>query len=147
MSTGEREGGGGGGRGGGRDWEREVVKIVRKFGVSEKSLWHIKVQCFCRSGSWTQLSKLAAEKKSPIGYKPFAVACIKHKRPASEVEKYIEKISAGEDKFDLYMELELWRKAIDVAIKLRDPNRLMEAGRACKDPALARLVQDSLDRL
>lgn len=58
-------------------WEREVAKIVKKFRVSEKALWHIRLQCYCRTGSWTQLTRLAAEKKSPIGYKPFAQACIK----------------------------------------------------------------------
>ena len=58
-------------------WEREAAKIVKKFKVPEKAFWHIKVQCFSRSGQWANLSRLAAEKKSPIGYKPFALACMK----------------------------------------------------------------------
>lgn len=58
-------------------WEREVVKIVKKFKMSEKSLWHIKIQCFSRAGTWTNLQKLSSEKKSPVGYKPFVLACIK----------------------------------------------------------------------
>lgn len=59
------------------NWDREIAKIMRQFRVSEKTLWHIKIQCCCRSGSWAALNKLANEKKSPIGYKPFALACIK----------------------------------------------------------------------
>lgn len=58
-------------------WDREVAKLVKKFKVSEKALWHTRLQCYCRTGSWTLLNKLASEKKSPIGYRPFATACIK----------------------------------------------------------------------
>jgi hypothetical protein len=58
-------------------WEREVVKIVKKFKMSEKSLWHIKIQCFSRTETWSNLQKLSSEKKSPVGYKPFVIACIK----------------------------------------------------------------------
>ena len=59
-------------------WERELQRIAKKFKVSEKSLWHIKVQCYCRTNSWANLTRLANEKKSPSGYKPFALACIKY---------------------------------------------------------------------
>ena len=58
-------------------WDREVTKLVKKFRVSDKSLWNIKIQCYCRTASWGLLDKFSAEKKSPIGYKPFALACIK----------------------------------------------------------------------
>jgi hypothetical protein len=37
----------------------------------------LKVQCFSRAGQWEQLYKLANERKSPIGYKAFAAACVK----------------------------------------------------------------------
>ena len=56
----------------------QVAKIVKKFKISEKHLWRIKIQTFCRLGLFQFLSKLSSEKKSPIGYKPFAVACIKY---------------------------------------------------------------------
>lgn len=125
-------------------WDREIAKIVKKFKVSEKSLWHLKVQCYSKTGSWGNLTKLANEKKSPIGYKPFATACIKFKQPVSETEKYVDKISTPEDRFDLYMELQLWRKAFEVAAKLRDPARLTEVLRLCKDPQLERAIQEAL---
>ena len=50
----------------------------------------------------------------------------RYQRPFGEIEKYIERITAFEERYDLYMQLEQWRKAADAAIKLRDPNRLME---------------------
>lgn len=51
---------------------------------------------------------------------------LRYKRPLPEIEKHIDKITALEDRFDLYVQVELWRKAVDVATKLRDPNRLIE---------------------
>lgn len=56
--------------------EQEIGKIVKKFKVSEKALWHMKVQCYSSNGQWELLARLAQEKKSPIGYRPFARACI-----------------------------------------------------------------------
>ena len=47
-------------------------------------------------------------------------------RPESETEKFIEKITVPEDRFDLFVELKSWRKAAEVAQKLRDPYRLQE---------------------
>jgi len=58
-------------------WERELQKLIKKFKVPEKALWHIKIHCFSLTGQWAHLSRLASEKKSPVGYKPFALACMK----------------------------------------------------------------------
>lgn len=57
-------------------WEQEIVKITKKFKVSDKVLWHIKIQCYSKTSQWNLLGKLANEKKSPIGYKLFAKVCI-----------------------------------------------------------------------
>ena len=50
----------------------------------------------------------------------------RHRRPITEVEKFVDKITENEDRCDLYMELKLWRKAFDVAAKLKDANKLTE---------------------
>ena len=47
-------------------------------------------------------------------------------QPFSEVEKYIEKIALLEDRYELYCELGQWRKACDIAVKLKDNMRLTE---------------------
>ena len=59
-------------------WNQESTRIIKKFQVSNKMVYFLKVQCFSRSGQWEQLYKLANERKSPIGYKPFAAACVKY---------------------------------------------------------------------
>lgn len=115
--------------------------------VPEKALWHIKVQCFGSTNSWTHLAKLAAEKKPPIGYKPFALACIKHKQPVGEVEKYVDKMTAAEERYNLYSELGLWRKAFECASKIRDAQssaRFQEILQGCRDEQLVRAVQEHI---
>ena len=47
-------------------------------------------------------------------------------QPPREVEKYVEKISASDDRYDLYMELGMWKHAADTAYRDRDLPRLQE---------------------
>ena len=47
-------------------------------------------------------------------------------QPENEVEKYVEKISSADDKYDFYMDLRSWQKAADVAVKMKDEQRLIE---------------------
>jgi hypothetical protein len=60
---------------------------------------------------------------------------------------YIEKMSALEDKFDLFVELKAWRRAIECAQRLKDPHRLNEVGRMCNDEAIGRQVQELISRM
>lgn len=128
-------------------WDQEILKLVKKFKISEKMVWSIKIQCFSKTGQWALLKLLAAEKKSPLGYKPFARACIKFKQPVGETERYIDKIVTPEDRFELFVEVQLWKKAIEVAVKMKDPARLEEVGRTCKDSSIERQVQEYLSKM
>jgi hypothetical protein len=56
--------------------DQEIAKVVKRFKVSEKSLWYTKIHCYSKRMDWAMLQRLAQEKKSPVGYKPFARACI-----------------------------------------------------------------------
>jgi hypothetical protein len=60
-------------------WEAEISKIIKKFKISEKHIWHIRIQTYCKMGSYLLLNKLAGEKKSPVGYKIFALTCMNYK--------------------------------------------------------------------
>ncbi|KAJ1439405.1 Vps16, N-terminal region-domain-containing protein [Ochromonadaceae sp. CCMP2298] len=149
-------GGTGGGTGAGGAGERvagdpqveaEIYKIVKKFRFAEKALWYVKIRCYSQRGQWGLLLRLANEKKSPVGYRPFARACMEHEQPLSEIEAYVDRITALEDRYALLMELRSFRKAADVASKLRDPQKLNEVGRTCKDQALERHIQDVLQKL
>ena len=46
--------------------------------------------------------------------------------PTAETEKYVDKIVEGEERYDFYMELFLYKKAADTAIKMKSVARLQE---------------------
>jgi vacuolar protein sorting-associated protein 16 len=58
-------------------WNQEANKLIKKFKVSEKMVWYLRINCYAKFGQWDYLMKLANEKRSPVGYKPFAIACQK----------------------------------------------------------------------
>jgi len=127
-------------------WNQESSKIIKKFQVSAKMVCSLKVQCYSRAGQWEQLYKLANERKSPIGYKAFAAACVKNGQPEAEAEKYIEKISSSEDKFDVSMELGLYKKAVDVAYRLRDISRMHQVLQSCRNSQLESQIQEMISK-
>ena len=128
-------------------WEREMLRIAKKFKASDKMVWFIKIAVYSRRQQWGLLSQLANSAKSPVGYKPFAAAALKHHQPPSEVEKYIDKCTSQEEKFDLFVEIAAWRKAFDCAKALRDPARTTEVLARCRDAALERQCQELLAKL
>jgi hypothetical protein len=42
------------------------------------------------------------------------------------VEKYIDRMESKEERYDLYIDLQIWPKATDMAFKLKDHMRLHE---------------------
>ena len=57
---------------------------------------------------------------------PVGITMVRYKQPANETEKYIDRITTAEDRFDLFMEIGSYRKAAEAAIKLKDGARLQE---------------------
>ena len=46
--------------------------------------------------------------------------------PTAETEKYVDRIVEVEERYDFYMELFLYKKAADTAIKMKSVARLQE---------------------
>jgi len=101
----------------------EVDNLARKYRVSEKRLWYVKIRSLASSGQWRFMHNLA-EKKSPIGYKAFAVAAINGKQPIGEVVRYIDKVTSTETRYDLYCQAKIWKRALQEAAKLDDVRRM-----------------------
>ena len=128
-------------------WDQESSKIIKKFKISDKIVWHFRVDILAEMGEWATMKRYATEKKPLIGFKPFAVACIKYNQPIAEIEFYIDRIDSKEEKFDLYIDLEMWDKAVDASYRLKDPIRLQEVGRLCKDAQLQKHILDLINKL
>ena len=59
------------------DWTTITQRLVKQLKVTDAQLWHVRLQCYCACGRFDLVKALAGEKKSPIGYKPFALACMR----------------------------------------------------------------------
>lgn len=63
------------------------------------------------------------------------------------MEKLIEKIPDLEDRYELYMDLKAYQRAAEMAARLKDPERLTDVGRLCRDVSLERYIQELLSKL
>ena len=123
-------------------------KLGKKFRVPEKRLWHIKVKAFAENGEWDNLRSLADSKtKSPIGFKPFARAAIKGKLGVAEVTRYIERVTVPEERYDLFCEAELWKRALDEAVKMRDAQRVANVRASSNSEEIQETCNKALSRL
>merc|ERR1719238_512038 len=109
---------------------KKASKLQSEFKIPANRFWHLKVAALAKRGKWDTLQRFANEKKSPIGYKPFADACI-DAHQFDEAVPYIERFSSVEDKIDYYIKILRWNEATELAISSRDEERMDEIRRLC----------------
>ena len=115
----------------------DADKIAKKFRVPEKMHWHAKIRAFVDTKQWKNLRNLADSRtKPPVGFKPFARAAIRGGLSASEVMRYIERITDPEERYSLLCEAGMWKRALDEAFKLRDEMRIIGVKQQCNNPDL-----------
>ena len=61
------------------------------FKVSDKRFWYIKLLALSDRGEWVALRRFAKERKSPIGYVPFANTCMQ-KGEKGEAAHYVKMV-------------------------------------------------------
>lgn len=127
----------------------DAERLAKKFRVPEKRLWHVKVRAFAESGQWANLRNLADSRtKSPIGYKPFALAAVRGDQGVGEVMRYAERIASAEDRYDLFCEAGLWKRALEEATKLQDGRRILHVrSLASASPDVQQLCDELVGRL
>uniref|UniRef100_A0A7S2ELE1 Vps16 C-terminal domain-containing protein n=1 Tax=Trieres chinensis TaxID=1514140 RepID=A0A7S2ELE1_TRICV len=127
---------------------QDAEYLAKKFRVPEKRLWHAKVRAFAESGQWANLRNLADSRaKPPIGFKPFALAAIKGQQGVVEVMRYVEKIGSSEDRYELFCEAGLWKRALEEATKLQDGRRIMHVRSLATSPDVQQLCDELVGRL
>jgi hypothetical protein len=126
----------------------DADKIAKKFRVPDKMLWHTKVKAFAETGQWANLRKLADSRtKSFIGYKPFARAAIKYGQSSSDIMRYIERVTVPEERYSLFCEAGMWKRALEEAAKLRDERRIIDVKTRCGNPNIQLQADQFLARL
>jgi len=63
--------------------------------VPEKRWWRLKLKGLAHARAWASLWELGSARRSPIGFKPFADACIEQ-GALEEAGKYVAKLAAAE---------------------------------------------------
>jgi len=118
----------------------ESEKLAKKFKVPEKRLWHTKIRAFAVSDQWRNMQTLAESRvKPPISFKYFAAAAIKKNRDTSDILWYIGKVTDGEERYDLFCEAKLWKRAFGEAKRLDDVRKVMYIRSVCNDSEIQRL--------
>ena len=126
----------------------DADKIAKKFRVPEKMHWHTKVRAFAETGQWKNLKSLADSRtKPPIGFKPFARAAIRGNQSSSDIVRYIERVTIPEERFSLYCEAGIWKRALDEAVKMRDEMRIIDVKQRCGSPEIQLKADEMLGRL
>ena len=126
----------------------DAEKIHKKYRIPEKRFWYIKVKALADSEQWSTLRIFCdSRSKSPIGYKPFARAAIRGKQSSSEVMKYIERVTDSEERYDLFCEANLWKRALEEAVKLRDSRRVLNVKTLCNSQEIQLMADEMLGRL
>jgi hypothetical protein len=118
----------------------EATRIQKQFKVPDKRFWHVKVRSLAMSHQWDELRKFANERKSPVGYKPFAEQCVEQRLAPAEVAYYVDRMAVPEERYDIYMKINMWNRALEMAQKLKDAGKIMQIRTLCKDENVIRAV-------
>jgi vacuolar protein sorting-associated protein 16 len=125
----------------------DAEKLSKKFRLSEKRFWHVRVNAFAESDQWSNLRTMVESRRPPIGYKPFARAAIRANRPQSEILRYIDPVNVPEERYDLLCEASMWKEALSIAEGLRDARRVQNVKSLCNDPSLQLQADTIMGRL
>jgi hypothetical protein len=110
-----------------------AVALAKKFKVPDKRFYRIKIKALAQTKQWDALHKFSQEKKNPpCGFKAFAVACLEMGEK-SQAESYTARITAADEKFETLIHLEMYQDALQLAIKLKDPEKLTSVRNLCGD--------------
>jgi len=122
---------------------RQAQSLRSTFKVPERRYWWLRVKAAATDRDWALLEIISREKKSPIGYEPFAEACIRE-GASHEAAKYITKIADQSVQIALYIRIGYLREAAEVAGQAKDLRALAVIRSKTKDTNLLQLI-DSLE--
>jgi len=98
---------------------KRAAKVKTDFKIPDKRYWWIKIKGHVQVRDWASLEKFAKEKKSPIGYHPFADECIRAGN-MTEALKYIQKIQEAPLRTQYYMDTGNYLEAAETAKSMKD---------------------------
>lgn len=61
--------------------------------------------------------------------------------------RYIDRVVAAEEKYDMLCEAEMWKPALAEATKLKDPRRIQNVKTLCNDSEIQLLAEQMMGRI
>lgn len=126
----------------------DADRLAKKYKVSEKRQWHIKVRAFSESGQWSALRNLADSRaKPPIGLRPFVLAAIRGGQGPFEITHYTDRMTDKSDmeaRYNLFCEAGMWEKALEDAIGLGDARKIAHVKSMCHSPDIQRFCDKQI---
>lgn len=129
---------------------KQVQKVRETFQVPDKRYWWIKIKALASIQAWDQLFLFSKQKKSPVGFAPFAEVCLDADE-ITEAVKYIPNISDPITRLDFFIRVGAYVQAATVAskeIRDLDPEIAERIWRECKkeDPEVLPRVEQLLSK-
>ncbi|KAL5473503.1 hypothetical protein EMCRGX_G027993 [Ephydatia muelleri] len=119
---------------------RQAEQLRKDFKMTDHQYWWAMIRGLCDIGDYAELDRFSKQKKPPIGFEAFAEVCIVHEN-YREAAKYIPK-AALENRYHLYLRIQDYSKAADVAYQTRNISRLDEVAiKAARTPEIVDLVR------
>ncbi|KYR01493.1 hypothetical protein DLAC_01480 [Tieghemostelium lacteum] len=125
---------------------KKAMNLKSEFKVPDKRFWWIKIKALSALDKWEELFQFSKEKKSPIGYEPFAEVCLEQNQP-TEALKYIPKVQDPVNRVQLYIQINYYREAAEVAFKEKSIDLLNLIARKCTNPEVLNLVDQMRSQL
>ena len=97
---------------------KDAKDLKTKFKVPEKRYYHIRIRAHAKARNWSKLKEFSEEKKPPMGYKSFALACIDAKENDSDYGAgyYIAMVKDPIEKYELCKAVENYEGAKAVVL-------------------------------
>ncbi|KAJ2762580.1 Vacuolar protein, partial [Coemansia nantahalensis] len=120
-------------------------KLRGEFGVPERRFAWLRLRALVGRRDWAELARMAAARKSPIGFRPFVDECIAALQ-YQEAAKYIARCDPR-DHAPLFLRIGFYREAADAAAKAKDVDTLRQVHSAARDLSLQHHVAQLIEQL
>eukprot|EP01090_Pellita_catalonica_P023073 TRINITY_DN9244_c0_g3_i1.p1 TRINITY_DN9244_c0_g3~~TRINITY_DN9244_c0_g3_i1.p1 ORF type:complete len:298 (+),score=56.49 TRINITY_DN9244_c0_g3_i1:401-1294(+) len=100
-------------------------RLRSKFNVPDSRWWWAMITFLGQDRNWKELDHFANQKRSPIGYQPFAEVCIECGN-TEEAGKYIMRVPDPVARCNLYMSIGRFKEAAGTAMETRNLPLLLE---------------------
>ena len=127
---------------------KKADKLAKDFRVSDAQYAYLRVRALSQLRDWAGLWSMANEKRSPIGYRPFAEAAMLGGSNVEAKRYVMSKMQAGEysERMELLANMGSTGllEMIELAKQQKDEERLQDLAQQCVTPATREACEKAL---